>query len=224
MLGGVQNGQASRQVWKVRKSGARYGWERYGDLPEPRLFASAVAAGKRLYLLGGTSKFEPYDAKGTCCTSATATRTLWVLDTSDPAKRWKDLTPYPGEARWAQQAETDGVSIYMFGGRYQRWDAVMEIGGRTQETTGWLGYDRNAQEYQLCMITSFSSGMGIYRGQGDLGKEGLVFVLEQVDTKTGAHVRRRNRLKLITNDHFVSEDVDEDGIAHARSHYRRVKK
>jgi hypothetical protein len=111
----------------------------------------------------------------------------------------------------------------MFGGRYQRWDAVMEIGGRKQETTGWLGYDRNAEEYQLCMITSFSSGMGIYRGQGDLAKEGLVFVLEQVDAKTGAHVRRRNRLKLLTNDYFVSEDVDEDNVAHARSHYRRVK-
>ena len=99
----------------------------------------------------------------------------------------------------------------------------MEIGGGTQETTGWLGYDRNAQEYQLCMITSFSSGMGIYRGQGDLAKDGIVFLFEQVDPKTGAHLRSRNRLKLITNDHFVIEDVDEDLVAHARAHYRRVK-
>jgi Protein of unknown function (DUF1579) len=111
----------------------------------------------------------------------------------------------------------------LFGGRYQRWDAVMDIGGKSRETTGWLGYDRNVQEYQLSMITSFSSGMGIYRGQGDLAKDGIVFLFEQVDPRTGAHLRSRNRLKLVTNDYFVIEDVDEDLIAHARSHYRRVK-
>jgi N-acetylneuraminic acid mutarotase/DNA-binding beta-propeller fold protein YncE len=118
-LGGVQNGQPSRDVWRLRKSGARYAWDRYGQLPAPRLFASAVSAGKRLYLLGGTSKFEPYDAKGTCCTSTTATNTLWVLDTGDPSRGWKPLAPYPGDLRWGQQAETDGAAVYMFGGSYQ---------------------------------------------------------------------------------------------------------
>ncbi len=111
----------------------------------------------------------------------------------------------------------------LFGGRYQRWDAVMDIGGRSHETTGWLGYDLNALEYQLCIITSFSSGMGIYRGHGDLAKDGILFVLETIDQKTGVPMRSRNRLKLVTADHFVIEDVDEDMIAHARSHYRRVK-
>jgi hypothetical protein len=110
----------------------------------------------------------------------------------------------------------------LFEGRYQRWDSVIEIGGRKEETTGYLGYDRNAQEYQLSMITSFSSGMGIYRGQGDLSKEGIVFVFEQIDPRTGTHVRSRNRLKLLAPDHFVIEDVDEELVAHARSHYRRV--
>ena len=111
----------------------------------------------------------------------------------------------------------------LFEGRYLRWDAAMEIGTHQQETTGWLGYDRNVQEYQLCMITSFSSGMGIYRGQGDLAKEGIIFVYDQIDMKTGAHMRSRNRLKVLDADHFVIEDVDEDLIAHSRSHYRRVK-
>lgn len=110
----------------------------------------------------------------------------------------------------------------LFEGRYQRWDSVIEIGGRSEETTGYLGYDRNGQEYQLCMVTSFSSGMGIYRGLGDLSKEGIVFVFEQIDPRTGAHVRSRNRLKLLAPDHFVIEDVDEELVAHARSHYRRV--
>jgi len=111
----------------------------------------------------------------------------------------------------------------LFGGRYQRWDSVIEVGGKRREMTGWLGYDRNAQEYQLSMIMSFSSGMAIYRGQGDLAKDGIVFVLEQMDPKTGAHLRSKNRLKLLTPDHFVSETVDEDMVAQARTHYRRVK-
>ena len=119
VMGGLQDGQASRQVWRVRKSGTQYSWDRYGQIPEPRLFASAVSAGKHLYLLGGPSKFEPYDAKGTCCTSVTATNTFWVLDTGDPSKSWKPLAPYPGKLRWGQQAVTDGTSILMFGGTYQ---------------------------------------------------------------------------------------------------------
>jgi hypothetical protein len=153
---------------------------------------------------------------------------------SQPGPMHKKLDPLVGDWQTTvARIAADGTEVpggggatritQLFGGRYQRWDAVMEIGGRNQETTGWLGYDRNAQEYQLCMITSFSSGMGIYRGQGDLAKEGVVFVFEQIDPKTGSHLRSRNRLKLLTNDHFVIEDVDEDLIAHSRSHYLRVK-
>lgn len=111
----------------------------------------------------------------------------------------------------------------LFEGRYLRWDVVMQIGGRTQETTGWMGYDRNASEYQLCMITSFSSGMGIYHGQGDIAKEGIVFVFDQIDTQSGAHLRSRNRLRVLDPDHFVIEDVDEDLNVHTRSRYQRVK-
>jgi hypothetical protein len=153
---------------------------------------------------------------------------------SQPGPMHKKLDPLLGE--WQMQVTriaADGTEVaggggvtritQLFGGRYQRWDAVLEIGSHPRETTGWLGYDRNAQEYQLSMITSFSSGMGIYRGHGDLAKDGIVFVLETIDPKTGVPMRSRNRLKLVTADHFVIEDVDEDMIAHARSHYRKVK-
>lgn len=153
---------------------------------------------------------------------------------SQPGVMHKKLEPLVGDWQTSvTRLAQDGTEVpcgsgvtrvtQMFGGRYLRWDAVMDIGSRKQETTGWLGYDRNAQEYQLSMITSFSSGMAIYRGQGDLSKEGIVFVFEQMDVKTGAHMRSRNRLKVLTNDHFVIEDVDEDLVAHSRSHYRRVK-
>lgn len=110
----------------------------------------------------------------------------------------------------------------LFEGRYLRWDASLDLGQRTQETTGWLGYDRTVGEYQLCMITSFSSGMGIFRGQGDLTREGILFVLERLDSATGARLEARNRLKLLTPEHFVIEDEDEDRRVRTRSHYRRI--
>lgn len=111
----------------------------------------------------------------------------------------------------------------LFEGRYLRWDSSLDLGERTQETTGWLGYDRTASEYQLCMITSFSSGMGIFRGQGDLARDGILFVLERLDSATGARLEARNRLKVLTPEHFVIEDEDEDRRVRTRSHYRRVK-
>lgn len=154
---------------------------------------------------------------------------------SQPGPMHKKLDPLLGD--WQTQVTRlgpDGNEVpgggggvtritQLFGGRYQRWDAVLDIGGQSRETTGWLGYDRGKQEYQLSMITSFSSGMCIYRGHGDLAKDGIVFLLDDIDPKTGVPIRARNRLKLVSADHFVIEDVDQDMIAYSRSHYRRVK-
>lgn len=119
VMGGLQNGKPSRDVHVLRKNGTKYVWQRHGQLPETRMFASAVAAGRFIYLLGGTREFEPFDSKGTCCTSRSATNTLWVLDTTDPSKAWKPLKNFPGALRWGHQAVTDGAAIYLFGGSYQ---------------------------------------------------------------------------------------------------------
>ncbi|MBK7643906.1 MAG: DUF1579 family protein [Planctomycetes bacterium] len=152
---------------------------------------------------------------------------------SAPGPMHKKLEPMVGEWQTTlTRLAPDGSEVpggggvtritELFGGRYQRWDSALEIGGKARELTGWLGYDRNALEYQLSMITSFSSGMAIYRGHGDLAKEGILFVYDQIDPTTGTHLSSRNRVKLLTHDHFVIEDVDEDLRVHARSHYRRV--
>jgi len=42
-----------------------------------------------------------------------------LLDTSDPAKRWRPLPPFPGAKRWLFSTETDGKFIWVFGGIYQ---------------------------------------------------------------------------------------------------------
>jgi N-acetylneuraminate epimerase len=119
VIGGVQNGRASREVYSVRKRGSTYLWQLASPLPEPRLFASAVAIGTRIYVIGGVREFEPFDAAGTCCTSQTAANTLWVYDTEKPATGWRKLNPYPGSSRWAQQAAAGDSAIYMFGGSHQ---------------------------------------------------------------------------------------------------------
>jgi len=119
VMGGMQDGQPSRDVYTVQHAGSGLKWLRHSELPEPRLFATAVSINRLIYVLGGTRQFEPFDSKGTCCTSLTATNTVWVLDTADASKSWKPLAKIPGELRWGEQAVTDGTAIYLFGGGYQ---------------------------------------------------------------------------------------------------------
>jgi hypothetical protein len=88
-------------------------------MPEARLFDVAATIGRTIYVSGGTREFEPFDAKGTCCTSRTACTTLWSLDTRNLAASWKVLAPFPGKPRWTQRVVAVGQSLYAFGGRYQ---------------------------------------------------------------------------------------------------------
>ena len=120
LLGGYTGSEESDRILTLRKQGNRYVWKTVGRLPEPRLFAWAGSVGSSIYLLGGTLHFEPYDKSGTCCTTATATNDLMVWDTAEPRRGWKMLAPHPGRPRWLFAAETDGQSIWMFGGSYQQ--------------------------------------------------------------------------------------------------------
>jgi len=42
-----------------------------------------------------------------------------VLDTTHPEKGWRELTSYPGPRRLFFTAESDGKSIWLFGGQFQ---------------------------------------------------------------------------------------------------------
>ena len=119
VFSGLQNGKPSRDVYALRKVGGKFIWRIYSQLPEPRVFASAVTIGQTLFVVGGTRDFEPFDAKGTCCTTQTARNTLWALDTTEAAPKWKQRAGYPGPLRWLHSAATDGISLYLFGGIYQ---------------------------------------------------------------------------------------------------------
>jgi len=156
VLGGYTPDGINRRILTLTRQKNGYVWEVFGEMPADRLFAQAVSVGKKIYLLGGTTKFEPYDAAGTCCTSATATNNLMVLDTANPHTGWQQLAPYPGDRRWLFTAETDGNSIWMFGGTFQadqrdptrnfdevlryeikagRWSVVGSLPSETREET-----------------------------------------------------------------------------------------
>jgi N-acetylneuraminic acid mutarotase len=119
VLGGLQNGKASAEVHILGKRGDEYQWQRGQAMPEPRLFAATAVVGSTIYVIGGTSEFEPFDAKGACCTSRSATNTVWKLDTGSTGQTWQWAKSYPGKARWAHRAISDGKTIYVFGGNYQ---------------------------------------------------------------------------------------------------------
>lgn len=118
VMGGYDGQKENRKILTLARQGTEYVWEIYGELPETRLFGWAGGVGSSIYLLGGVKIFEPMDEAGTCCTSKTATNRLQVFDTAAPEKGWRELPPYPGGKRWLFSAETDGESLWMFGGIY----------------------------------------------------------------------------------------------------------
>jgi len=75
------------------------------DLPEPRLFATAISSGGYIYLLGGQSGTSDY---------TTVANTFWRW--RPKTKGWEVLPPLPGPGRLSHaMAEIDG-SIYVLGG------------------------------------------------------------------------------------------------------------
>jgi N-acetylneuraminic acid mutarotase len=119
VLGGYNGHNANREIFTLTKEGNEYVWKTFGKLPFDRIFGKAVTIGKDIYLVGGSTQFEPLDAIGTCCTSKTATNSLLVFNLARPERGWRELAPYPGATRWLFSAEGDGKAIWMFGGRYQ---------------------------------------------------------------------------------------------------------
>jgi len=119
VMGGFTGEQINSNIYTLENRSGTYIWKVFGPMPANRLFAGTVAVGSSIYLLGGTEKFEPYDPSGTCCTSRTAVNTLLTLDTSEAKPTWRSLAPFPGSPRWLFALETDGESLWMFGGAYQ---------------------------------------------------------------------------------------------------------
>jgi N-acetylneuraminic acid mutarotase len=119
VLGGYTGQQVSTNIYTLEKAAGTYTWKTFGPMPADRLFSGAVAVGTSIFLLGGTEQFEPYDKSGTCCTSRSAVKTLLALDTAAPGAQWRARAPFPGSPRWLFALETDGESLWMFGGAYQ---------------------------------------------------------------------------------------------------------
>ncbi len=119
VLGGYNGKHEMRKVIALEKRGDVYTWTNVGQLPVNLLFSKAVTVDSKIYLLGGTTRFEPHNAAGGCCTSRSATRDLMVWDPSQPSTSWGKLPPYPGHKRFLYAAAADDQAIWLFGGRYQ---------------------------------------------------------------------------------------------------------
>ncbi len=102
---GGTSGTAARRDALVLDKGS---WKSFrgGELPEPRLYPTAVATEGAIYLSEGLSKMTDYH---------TATASLWALDLG-ARSGWKQLPPIPGPGRANHaMAALDG-KLYIFGG------------------------------------------------------------------------------------------------------------
>lgn len=120
VLGGYTGTSVNRKIYILDKESGKFIWKYFSTLPVSRVFAEAASVGNRLFLLGGTTQFEPLDQAGTCCTSKTATNSFMVLDITHPERGWNQLAPLPGPLRWLFSTVSEGHSIWMFGGRFQK--------------------------------------------------------------------------------------------------------
>lgn len=130
----------------------------------------------------------------------------------------EETDPRPGRA----------VIETTLGGRYLKWEAVLDLGDETHATTGFLGFDLNQSEYQLLMISDLSTGMGVARGRGDMHGTGIRFAIEIPDPETGALRRAVSTLRVLDANRFVLEQLGVDGAGRERvvrrTSYVRVRK
>jgi len=140
----------------------------------------------------------------------------WDVALSTIGADGAESEPYRGRAALA----------WTLGGRFLRWDASIAFGETPGTTTGYLGFNTRTREYQLMMISDLATGMEIARGGGDLRGSGIVLEIEQVDPASGARLVARSRLRSVSADHFVLEQLEPTPSGRDRVtrvwHYRRA--
>jgi len=139
----------------------------------------------------------------------------WDVTLSTISQGGVESDPYRGHATLA----------WTLGRRFLRWDASVTFGEIVGTTTGFLGFNTRTGLYQLMMISDLATGMEIARGSGEIRAVGIVFELEQVDPASGARLVARSRLRIVSPDHFVLEQLEPSTGAKDRAtriwHYRR---
>jgi N-acetylneuraminic acid mutarotase len=105
----VLGGGAGEQVRKDALAFEHGQWHRLpaADLPAPRLYASAVAIGARIFVAGGIAQAGNYQS---------ASNEFWTWDSSHPALGWQVLPPVPGSPRFTHAMVAYQNRVYIFGG------------------------------------------------------------------------------------------------------------
>ena len=116
-----------RQVWRLSRRSGRWTWEEMPPMPFPRIFSGVAVVGTTIIVLGGTCV---YDAVNPAALSypanlAVDTSSVIAFDTSRPQLGWFELPPIPGQGRTTTAVAVVGNKIYLFGGRYYKtWASV----------------------------------------------------------------------------------------------------
>lgn len=187
-----------------------------GPRPAPDSASAADSSLPPAPLAEQVKKLSIATAPGSRHTALAPLEGEWSVVLSDVSPTGAETDAYQGQATLG----------WILGGRFLRWDASIDFGGASGKTTGFLGFDSLYAEYELMMISDLSQGMEVARGTGELSGPGILFTLDQLDPRTGTHVRARSRLRLIDHDRFVLEQLGASQGGDERvvrvSHYRRA--
>jgi N-acetylneuraminic acid mutarotase len=105
LFGGGANGSIRRDALVLRKGK----WQTLpgAELPEPRLYAVAVADRGLIYVLGGLSNHDDYTS---------LSNKVWVWNPDTPDNGWKNVQPLPGPGLMTTAVAAVNGKIYVLGG------------------------------------------------------------------------------------------------------------
>lgn len=140
----------------------------------------------------------------------------WEVTLSTISAGGVESEPYRGRATLA----------WTLGRRFVRWDASVVFGEIVGTTSGFVGFNTRTRQYQLMMISDLATGMALAQGGGDIRGVGLLFELEEFDPASETRLVARSRIRSLSSDHFVLEQLEPSSGGKDRVsrvwHYRRA--
>ena len=127
-VGGVQDGQVSSAVDRLRWENGELRHTPVQPLPVPLAGAGAALIGQKLYVVGGLRSLDATQAENS----------LYVLDLAAPTPHWSQLESLPGAGRFLPAVTAQYDFLQVFGGR----EVVVADGSRAYRATAEVWFYR----------------------------------------------------------------------------------
>jgi hypothetical protein len=119
------------------------------------------------------------------------------------------LASAPGEAPAVQEIARGTAQVQStLGGRFLEWSTHLDWDGTPLVSRACLGFDKQAEIYEMWWCSDLGSAQRIARGRGHVHRSGIQ--LERVEPQAGEVLRTRTVLRVTDEDHFELKQLNFD--------------